>query len=162
MAKTLELLVSNLDKILQQKGWNRSQLAEEMGIQRQQLSQWLNGGKTPSIEVFDRLSKVLDVEPMKLLAGSVDASISPLEAWEIVGRAIRGETAKRSPMSALVKTKPVTIEGGLSENRRWLMNLAENGSDVEIDVAVRALRNSIEKRRGKNSDGGSSRGGQSA
>jgi len=48
---------------LKEKGWTRSQLAREMGVRPQIVTDYLNSRNTPGPDVMERFFKALNLEP---------------------------------------------------------------------------------------------------
>lgn len=60
--KVRELLIS--------KGWSQSALAREMDVAPMTVSQYLNGKRSPGLDVLERFAKALEVEPWELIDDS--------------------------------------------------------------------------------------------
>jgi transcriptional regulator with XRE-family HTH domain len=69
MDKTQQLLVDNVQRILDQKKWTWSRLAEEMGMAKDQLGKYKLGQKEPGIAILTRIAKALETTPARLLQG---------------------------------------------------------------------------------------------
>lgn len=50
-----------LDIIIAEAGYNRTSLAEKMGLSRQAVAYWANGKKNPSKDNLVKMSKILKV-----------------------------------------------------------------------------------------------------
>ena len=60
----IEILVSNVDRLCQEGGWKRKNLAKKMGVKAESLSRSLNG--LPRIDTIEKIAKALDVSVKSL------------------------------------------------------------------------------------------------
>ena len=60
----IDILVSNVDRLCQERGWKRKDLANKMGIKAESLSRSLNG--SPRIDTIEKIAKALDVSVKSL------------------------------------------------------------------------------------------------
>lgn len=68
MSKALETLCRNLDELLRERGWKRKDLAEGMGMLPSQLSGYLTGNHSPTLDVLSRMGEALSVSVGRLFA----------------------------------------------------------------------------------------------
>lgn len=57
-----ETFASQLRTIMKDKKIKQTELAQALGVQRQQVSRWLNTNRIPRQETIDKISKILGVE----------------------------------------------------------------------------------------------------
>ena len=55
----IEVLVSNIDRLCNERGWKRRNLAKAMGVKAESLSRSLNG--QPRLDTIEKIAKALDV-----------------------------------------------------------------------------------------------------
>ena len=60
----IETLVTNVDRLCQERGWKRKNLAKKMGVKAESLSRSLNG--SPRIDTIEKIAKALDVSVKSL------------------------------------------------------------------------------------------------
>lgn len=58
---------TKLDQALKEKGWSQSDLAREMCLSRQMISDYMNGRKCPGLDVVERFAKAVDTDPWNLI-----------------------------------------------------------------------------------------------
>ena len=58
---------SKLQAALVEKGWSQADLAREMGVTRALVNQYLQGRRTPGLDVVAKFAKALEVESINLL-----------------------------------------------------------------------------------------------
>lgn len=58
---------ANVDAILDSRGWSRTDLANEMQVGKQYINSYLNGHRTPGLEIVEKFAKALHVDPCALL-----------------------------------------------------------------------------------------------
>ena len=56
---TKQLLINNIDRLCDERKWNRRTLAKKIGILEASLSRSLNGN--PTLETLEKIAKALDV-----------------------------------------------------------------------------------------------------
>ena len=64
-----DILVFNVDRLCQEKGWKHFRLASEMGVKPESLSRFLNG--LPRIDTIEKIAKALDVSIKSLFKDPV-------------------------------------------------------------------------------------------
>lgn len=64
-----DILVFNVDRLCQEKGWKHFRLASEMGVKPESLSRSLNG--LPRIDTIEKIAKALDVSIKSLFEDPV-------------------------------------------------------------------------------------------
>ncbi|EPP7681206.1 helix-turn-helix domain-containing protein [Yersinia enterocolitica] len=57
-SKTIEISQYRIGKLLQEKGWGQSDLAQRIGVSPQTVQQWVSGKSTPKPKNLDKLSEV--------------------------------------------------------------------------------------------------------
>lgn len=67
MSNLAQALVNNLRARLAERQWNDSKFADELGVTRQNVSQWMNLRRTPSLENLQRFAEVLGTTVADLL-----------------------------------------------------------------------------------------------
>lgn len=68
--EAIDILISNIDRLCQERGWKRYQLAKKMGVKAESLSRSLSG--QPRINTVEKIAKALDVS-IKSLFDDPDA-----------------------------------------------------------------------------------------
>lgn len=100
MPNPAEILRKNVEKILADRGWSQNRLSKESGIKQGQISEWLTGTRSPSLESLAKLAEKLDVpveallregEPIKIITREptteeiLDYLSEAMRAYKIVG-----------------------------------------------------------------------------
>ena len=87
-----EILVANVDRLCQDKGWKRFHLARKMGIKPESLSRSLNG--LPRIDTVEKIAKALNVSIKSLFEDpdKIDGFVS-----------VRGKTYRINSLDEFVK-----------------------------------------------------------
>ena len=57
--EAIDILISNIDRLCQERGWKRYHLAKKMGVKAESLSRSLSG--QPRINTVEKIAKALDV-----------------------------------------------------------------------------------------------------
>lgn len=57
----------NIELLLEERGWNKQQLADAIDMDRSSLSKIIRGLHSPSLVMVERIAKALDVEAFELL-----------------------------------------------------------------------------------------------
>ncbi|EOI6872143.1 helix-turn-helix domain-containing protein [Yersinia enterocolitica] len=57
-SKTVEISQFRIAKLLQEKGWGQSDLAQKIGVSAQTVQQWVSGKSTPKPANLDKLSEI--------------------------------------------------------------------------------------------------------
>ena len=63
----LEQIQKNISEAITQSGLTQNEIAQKIGVKRPQISCYIHGKKTPSLDTFANLCAVLDVDPAELL-----------------------------------------------------------------------------------------------
>lgn len=61
------ILVENMQRLRDQKGWNKSDLARHSGVDASHISNIENGKKHISLELTEKIAEALGVEPYELI-----------------------------------------------------------------------------------------------
>ena len=70
MAENLgDIVAGNLRRLRKERGWAQEELAHRAGINRNYIGMIERQENSPTIEMIERLSKALDVDPVALLEG---------------------------------------------------------------------------------------------
>ena len=67
---TKQLLINNIDRLCDERKWNRRTLAKKIGILEASLSRSLNGN--PTLETLEKIAKALDVSIKSLFNDPAD------------------------------------------------------------------------------------------
>lgn len=67
---TKQLLINNIDRLCDERKWNRRTLAKKIGILEASLSRSLNGN--PTLETLEKIAKALDVSIKSLFSDPAD------------------------------------------------------------------------------------------
>lgn len=67
-----QILRTNVERILESRGWTMSRLANEIGMSPTQLSSILIGRNSPTLKVIEKIAAGLDVSVARLLATPED------------------------------------------------------------------------------------------
>jgi len=79
LRKSADIALSILDA-LEDLGWNKARLAEEMGVSPQQVSKYVKGGENFKLETICNLEKALGVDLITILQADEEGSIKSEEA----------------------------------------------------------------------------------
>jgi len=80
--------------LMNQKMWNQKDLARESGITESSVSRYLNGERTPRIDIINNFSKVLGVSVDYLLCENSDETNGYNNIAEAIARNGRNLTAE--------------------------------------------------------------------
>lgn len=69
MAKctVMNTFASNIEALLEEHGWSKQQLADELEMDRSSLSKIIRGIHSPSLVMVEKIAKALQVEAFELL-----------------------------------------------------------------------------------------------
>lgn len=67
--EAIDILISNIDRLCQERGWKRYHLAKKMGVKAESLSRSLSG--QPRINTVEKIAKALDVSIKSLFEDPV-------------------------------------------------------------------------------------------
>jgi ribosome-binding protein aMBF1 (putative translation factor) len=66
-ARTKMIIAANIDEAIQEKGWTRSKLADELNVGRSLVTKWLSGTHNFTIDTLLDICQVLDISMIELL-----------------------------------------------------------------------------------------------
>ncbi len=58
---------ANVEALLDERGWTKQQLADELGMDRSSLSKVIRGIHSPTLVMVEKIAKALNVEAYELL-----------------------------------------------------------------------------------------------
>ncbi|WP_145561120.1 helix-turn-helix domain-containing protein [Yersinia mollaretii] len=88
--KTVEISRFRIAKLLQDKGWGQSDLAQKIGVKAQTVQQWVSGKSTPKPANLDKLSEVTGFPVYWFLMDKdVNEDLEPIIRREIIGLTTR-------------------------------------------------------------------------
>ena len=61
------IIAANIDEVIQEKGWTRSKLAEELNVGRSLVTKWLSGTHNFTVDTLVDICQVLDINMIELL-----------------------------------------------------------------------------------------------
>lgn len=99
MEKVERLLTENLNSYLKRKNWDALKLSEETGITRSGIYKILKGERWPNADNLSRIAKALGVSVSNLFGPPSAVTPTPIEAWELVGKAL--QAVGKNPLSDL-------------------------------------------------------------
>jgi len=118
MFKSAESFLKNVNNLMNQAGMRAADLARAMGMSPQQLSAYLNEGRTPSLEVLDRFALALETTPGALLGSAPPSGIAveTLITRQLLERAERSISAAQKELQALRARTNAIIHNDLAES----------------------------------------------
>ena len=66
----MNIVSNSIKKLREEKGMTQAELAEELNVTRQAVSNWETGRTQPDIETLTRLAEVFDVSVERIIYGS--------------------------------------------------------------------------------------------
>lgn len=87
MTRTLKLIIANIQRLRELKGFSQKEVAAAMGIPQSQYSRIENGKGEPTITSLEKIAKALDVsitEFLKSTAGDDELNLPLIEKFKIV------------------------------------------------------------------------------
>ncbi|MEK6476040.1 helix-turn-helix transcriptional regulator [Catalinimonas sp. 4WD22] len=66
-ARIKMIIAANIDEAIQEKGWTRSKLANELGVGRSLVSKWLSGTHNFTVDTLVDICQVLETSMVDLL-----------------------------------------------------------------------------------------------
>ncbi len=76
MTKTLKLIISNIQRLRELKGFSQKEVAVAMGIPQSQYSRIENGKGEPSISTLEKLAVALDVSITEFFKTGIDGDVN--------------------------------------------------------------------------------------
>ena len=94
----IEVLVSNIDRLCNERGWKRRNLAKAMGVKAESLSRSLNG--QPRLDTIEKIAKALNVSNKSLFDDPVS-----VEGFVSVGGMVQRFNT-REEFERIVESRP--------------------------------------------------------
>ncbi|MCI8341627.1 MAG: helix-turn-helix domain-containing protein [Firmicutes bacterium] len=119
-------------KLRKEKGMTQRELAEKMNISDRTVSKWERGAGCPDVSLLHELSKILEVDVLKMLSGDLEEN------------SINGGNMKKSKFYVCPQCKNVLLSSGESDISccgRKLMPLMPKKTDDNHKINVEEIEN---------------------
>lgn len=106
MSKAAGYFRENLRRLLERHNFSQNQFAAKVGLTGGNLSNMMTGKNDPGLDTIEKIADYWGLSAAEMLSDPRKTEIkprtiepTPLEAWEIVGRALRGNPPDDPPRS---------------------------------------------------------------
>ena len=120
--KTIDITTYRINRLLKERNWSQTDLAQRMGVTQQTIQKWAKGKTSPSMENVDKLSEITGYAPYWFM-------LPPAEGDQVV----TPDTMKLGPMQLdLLKTFNAFPE---EDQQQMLYEMKERKETMDKTVA---------------------------